>query len=186
MIISKNNPVAMQQPLNKGQNLPSTKYSPLIREYRCNRGGLSTTDSNSQRTGEGLSIPELTRIIPANIKLKPRANKMSRNMTKSEQLIWFNVLSKKQLLEYKFIKQKQIFHYILDFYCSELLLAIEVDGETHCTPQQMLYDETHTQLLNSPNIKVIRVSNHDIQRSLESVRAYLGEQIKFLQSVKTL
>ena len=185
MIISKNNPVAMQQPLNKRQNLPSTKYSPLIREYRCNRGGLLVPSSYLQSQG-GSSTPELPRIIPANIKLKPRANKMSRNMSKSEQLIWFNILSKKQLLGYKFIKQKQIFHYILDFYCSELLLVIEVDGETHCTPQQMLYDETRTQLLNSLNIKVIRVSNHDIQRSLESVRAYLGEQIKFLQSVKTL
>ena len=99
-------------------------------------------------------------------------------MTKSEQLIWFNILSKRQLSGYKFAKQKQIINYIADFYCSELLLVIEVDGESHFTPQQILYDEVRTQFLNSINIKVIRISNHDIQNNLEGARAYLLEQIK--------
>ena len=99
-------------------------------------------------------------------------------MTKSEQLIWFNILSKRQLSGYKFAKQKQIINYIADFYCSELLLVIEVDGESHFTPQQILYDEARTQFLNSLNIKVIRMSNHDIQNNLEGARAYLLEQIK--------
>ena len=161
-IPSENNPSQqVDSPLLRGKS-SATKPSPLIREYPQSGGGLS----------------KFSRIIPANLKLKPRANKMSRNMTKSEQLIWFNILSKRQLSGYKFAKQKQIINYIADFYCSELLLVIEVDGESHFTPQQILYDEVRTQFLNSINIKVIRISNHDIQNNLEGARAYLLEQIK--------
>lgn len=56
---------------------------------------------------------------------------MSRSMTKAEQLLWFNILSQRKLRGYKFSKQQIVGHYILDFYCSELLLAIEADGESH-------------------------------------------------------
>ncbi len=66
-----------------------------------------------------------------NHKLIDRSKIMSRGMTKAEQLLWFNILSQKKLCGYKFIKQKIVGHYILDFYCSELLLAIEADGESH-------------------------------------------------------
>lgn len=69
--------------------------------------------------------------LHANHKLIDRSQTMSRSMTKAEQLLWFNVLSQRKLCRYKFIKQKIVGHYILGFYCSELLLAIEADGESH-------------------------------------------------------
>ena len=174
---SEDNPVATQQPLKKRQNISLKKPSPFLREYRCNRGGLLVEEQDSLSNRGGLLVTRFCPIIPANLKLKPRANKFSRNMTKSEQLIWFNILSKRQLSDYKFTKQKQVSSYILDFYCSELLLAVEVDGASHSTPSQILYDQIRTKFLNSLNITVVRLTNHDIQNNLAGVRAYLLREV---------
>jgi very-short-patch-repair endonuclease len=115
-------------------------------------------------------------IFKANLKLKDRSKNMSKQMTKSEQLIWFNILSKRQLLGYKFTKQKIIFNYILDFYCSELLLAIEVDGESH--NDQIEYDIVRTKFLNSLNIKVIRLTNNEVATNLEGAKTDLEKYIQ--------
>jgi len=135
------------------------------------------------RRGGGFPIPQdilnSKYIIKSNSKLAPRAHSMSRNMTKPEQILWFKILSKKQLLGYKFTKQKQVFNYILDFYCSKLLLAIEVDGDTHAS--QVEYDSQRTTFLNSMNIKVIRVNNVDICNNLPGIYDYLSSQIKNLE-----
>ena len=174
---SEDNPVATQQPLKKRQNISLKKPSPFLREYRCNRGGLLVEEQDSLSNQRELLVTKFCPIIPINLKLKPRANKFSRNMTKSEQLIWFNILSKRQLSGYKFTKQKQVSSYILDFYCSELLLAIEINGESHSTPSQILYDESRTKFLNSLNITVVRLTNHDIQNNLAGVRAYFLREV---------
>lgn len=53
--------------------------------------------------------------------------------------------------------------YILDFYCSELLLAIEVDGDIHTPIQE--YDQDRTKCLNSIEMKVVRINNNEIYKS---------------------
>lgn len=58
------------------------------------------------------------------------ARKLRTNITKSEVLLW-NYLKGKQVLGYDFLRQKPILDFIVDFYCSELNLAIEIDGESH-------------------------------------------------------
>lgn len=115
-------------------------------------------------------------IIKANIKLKSRSQAMSRQMTKAEQVIWFNLLSKKQLLGYKFTKQKIVFNYILDFYCSELLLAIEIDSESHNLRKE--YDLVRTKFLNTINIEVLRFTNDEVINNLEGVKTQLENFIK--------
>jgi len=118
-------------------------------------------------------------IIKANLKLKPRSQSMSRQMTQSEQIIWFNLLSKRQLLGYKFTKQKILFNYIVDFYCSELLLAIEIDGQGHDNKQA--YDKVRTDFINSIGIEVTRFSNQEVINNLEGVKAYLQNYIQTKQ-----
>lgn len=117
----------------------------------------------------------MKKIIYANLRLKDRSHQMSRQMTKSEQIIWFNVLSKRQLCGYKFTKQKIIFNYILDFYCSELLLGVEIDGQSH--DSQLEYDNERTKFLNSTGIKVIRITNDNVKNNLTGVKKYLEEII---------
>jgi len=70
------------------------------------------------------------KLIPYNPKLKQLARKLRNKSTKSEVLLW-NYLKGKQIKGFDFHRQKPIGNYIVDFYCSELLLAIEIDGESH-------------------------------------------------------
>ena len=115
-------------------------------------------------------------MIKANLALKEHSQKMSRQMTRTEQLVWFNILSKKQLLNYKFTKQKIIANYIIDFYCSELFLGLEIDGESH--NGQPDYDRIRTEYLNSIGIKILRFTNIEILQNLEGVKIYLENYIR--------
>ena len=70
------------------------------------------------------------RIIPYEPRLKELARELRRHGTLSEILLW-KQLKGKRMLGYDFDRQKPIDHYIVDFYCQELRLAIEIDGESH-------------------------------------------------------
>jgi len=97
-------------------------------------------------------------------------------MTKAEQKIWFEVLSEKKLLGYKFIKQKIIDNYILDFYCAELLLAIEIDGEIH--NEKLGYDKVRDDFLKGCGIKVLRFTNEEVLENLEGVMERVVRWVK--------
>jgi very-short-patch-repair endonuclease len=115
-------------------------------------------------------------IVKANLKFKDRAKSMSKQMTKTEQIIWFNILSKKQLDGHKFTKQKQVFDYIVDFYCSQLLLVIEVDGSSH--NERLEYDNQRDDFLKSCGLEVVRISNSDVEKNLEGVYLFLMKVVK--------
>jgi len=68
-------------------------------------------------------------IIPYNLKLKQFARELRNNSTLSEVLLWRQV--KGQALKYEFHRQVPIDEFIVDFYCHELMLAIEIDGNSH-------------------------------------------------------
>lgn len=70
------------------------------------------------------------RIIPYKPYLKELAKKLRENMTFSEVKLW-NEIKNGQLMGYDFDRQRPIGNFIVDFYCKDLLLAIEVDGITH-------------------------------------------------------
>jgi very-short-patch-repair endonuclease len=67
------------------------------------------------------------KIIPYNPKLVSLAKQLRNNMTLSEVLLW-DELKSKQLLGYEFDRQRPIDNYIVDFYCKDLQLVIEIDG----------------------------------------------------------
>lgn len=131
--------------------------------------------------GTGDANPEaLTQLgrFPFNNKLTDRAKEMLENPTDQENLVWDNIL-KSKLTGYKFSRQKIIDNYILDFYCSELLLAIEIDGSHHKENFQAGYDEARDSLLSSFGIKVIRVSNDevkDLDKLREKIETELSER----------
>jgi very-short-patch-repair endonuclease len=114
--------------------------------------------------------------IRYNPKIKSRANNMSRQMTKCEQILWFNILSKKQLGGFKFIKQKQVFSYIVDFYCSELLLVVEVDGSSHNS--RLEYDKQRDNFLRSCGLEIVRIINNDVEKNIEGVYLFLLQVVK--------
>lgn len=100
------------------------------------------------------------------------------NMTESEIILWENVLSKKKMLGYKFRKQHPFNIYILDFYCHELKLCIELDGGIHDRKVQKKYDAIRTDYIENNGIMEIRFTNYEIKNNLEEVRLKIEEEIK--------
>ncbi|MBI4352386.1 MAG: endonuclease domain-containing protein [Candidatus Omnitrophica bacterium] len=114
--------------------------------------------------------------IPYNAGLKRYAKKNRQNPTLAEKKIW-QILSRKQFEEVKFTRQKPLESFITDFYCSELKLVIEIDGDSHAS--QPGYDQLRSDVLREKHkIKVVRYSNHDILRNSEGVYEDLVNQIR--------
>jgi very-short-patch-repair endonuclease len=96
------------------------------------------------------------------------ARNLRKNQTMSEKLLW-TVLRRKSLLGYKFLRQHPIFYrvknkwvefFIADFYCSELKLIIELDGEVH--EKNKAYDSERDMKLLNKDIYVIRIRNEEL------------------------
>ncbi|MFH1837938.1 MAG: endonuclease domain-containing protein [Candidatus Kuenenbacteria bacterium] len=113
--------------------------------------------------------------IPYNQNLKEKAKENRKNPTKPEIKIW-NELLRKKFIDYKFLRQKPINNFILDFYCSKLLFAIEIDGDSHYKDQN--YDFKRTNILNNLGIKIIRYTNLEIMKNIEGVYLNLMEEIR--------
>ncbi len=108
--------------------------------------------------------------------LKQKARKLRHDSTPAEKFIWIKILRNRQLLGYKFIRQKPIGNFVVDFFCSKLKLAIEIDGHTHDIDSE--YDKQRTIQLNSLGIEVVRYSNSDVLKNIEGVYCDLMERVK--------
>jgi len=102
-----------------------------------------------------------------------RANR--KNPTAAEIKMWNEVLRMRQFAHYKFLRQKPIANFIVDFYCSELHLVIEIDGDTH--GEATAYDLERTRLLNARGLTVIRYTNEDVLGNIAGVYNDLALQI---------
>ena len=108
------------------------------------------------------------KITPYNKNLKELAKNLRNNSTKSEILLW-KTLKNKQFHGYKFIRQKPIDNYIVDFYCPELLLAIELDGYSHQLLEVYEKDVLKDQRLNELDIAVLRFLDSQVFNDMDNV-----------------
>jgi very-short-patch-repair endonuclease len=106
--------------------------------------------------------------LPYNPKLIPRANDLRRNMTPAERKLWQGLLKDYPL---KFGRQKVIDNFIVDFFCAKLNLVIEIDGGIHNQPENVASDQERTNILESYNLKVIRIRNEEIENDFDRVCA---------------
>jgi very-short-patch-repair endonuclease len=106
--------------------------------------------------------------MPLPLTLLEFARKLRKNQTDAEQLLW-RILRNRNFCGLKFRRQYPIGSYILDFFCDELNLAIELDGGGHATADQAAYDEERTKIINGSGIRVIRFWNHDLLNETEAV-----------------
>ncbi|MFA5130355.1 MAG: endonuclease domain-containing protein [Patescibacteria group bacterium] len=113
--------------------------------------------------------------IPYVGSLKDRARDMRKNMTHAECLFWSSVKNK-QFHGLKFLRQKPLLGYIVDFYCAELKLVIEIDGSVHNTSKE--YDMNRTNDLQLFGIRIIRYTNNQIEFDIKSVLNHLTDAIK--------
>ena len=97
-------------------------------------------------------------------------------MTYSEVKLW-NALKNEKMMEYDFDRQRPIGNYIVDFYCKDLLLAIEVDGITHDNEKVILKDEIRQEELEILGVSFLRFNAldvvHDIDNVLHSIESWV-------------
>jgi very-short-patch-repair endonuclease len=106
------------------------------------------------------------KIIPYNPKLKELARELRKNMTLSEVLLW-NELKNKSLLGYDFDRQRPIGNFIVDFYCKELSLAIEIDGNTHIYKYD--YDQERQNELEKLGVHFLRFEDIEVKKNMWNV-----------------
>ena len=117
------------------------------------------------------------KIIPYNPELREYARNLRKNSTLSEVILWQNI--KRKALGVQFHRQVPMLNYIVDFYCHEIGLAIEIDGNSH--EHKFLYDARRQGRLEKEGVKFIRFSNEEVQKELSSVLLALKEKIKELE-----
>ncbi|MFI5186658.1 MAG: endonuclease domain-containing protein [Chitinophagales bacterium] len=108
------------------------------------------------------------RIIPYNPVLKELAKKLRYNMTFSEVKLW-NELKNGKMLGYDFDRQRPIGNYIVDFYCKDLKLALEVDGITHADEHIFLKDKVRQDELEMLGVSFLRFDALLIVNKVEAV-----------------
>jgi very-short-patch-repair endonuclease len=100
--------------------------------------------------------------------MRSLARNLRKNQTEAEQILWSKLRSR-QLSGFKFRRQHPIESYVLDFYCSETHLAIEIDGGQHTENKNIERDNDRTAYLNQKGIRVIRFWNDDVIKHLDEV-----------------
>jgi very-short-patch-repair endonuclease len=117
-------------------------------------------------------------IIPYNPKLKELARELRNNSTQSEIKLW-QFLRNKQMHGYDFHRQKPIDNFILDFYCHELMLGIELDGYSHTLEEVYEKDLVKQKKLNELGIHILRFDDRevmdDIDNVLRTIEGYIEE-----------
>ena len=104
-------------------------------------------------------------IIPYYPKLKILARELRKNSTLAEILLWQNIKGKSY--GYEFHRQVPIDEFIVDFYCHELKLAIEIDGNTH--DYNYDNDEHRQKILENLGIRFIRFSDYEVKRNINDI-----------------
>jgi very-short-patch-repair endonuclease len=107
------------------------------------------------------------------LKQSPRATRIARNLRKreswGERLMW-SWLRDHRFADYKFRRQHPIGPYVLDFFCNEAKLNVEVDGSQHGTPGHSSADAERDTFLESQGIKVLRFWSSRLKREKEAIR----------------
>ena len=98
--------------------------------------------------------------------LTPNAKQLRKNMTKEERHLWYDFL---RTYPVRFLRQKVIDNYIVDFYCHDARLAIELDGSQHYEEENLYKDILRTKCIEKRNLKVVRIQNTDINNNFYSV-----------------
>ena len=107
--------------------------------------------------------------------LVPYAKQLRREMTKEERHLWYDFL---RFYSVRFIRQKIIGHYILDFYCAKAKLAIELDGSQHFEDNNTQKDIIRSEYLEDFGIHVVRILNNEVTGNFNGVCEYIDKMVK--------
>ena len=111
---------------------------------------------------------KLYKFIPYDKNLVSKARELRKSEIEAEKKFWSEILKNKNLINFKFTRQKPIGNFIMDFYCAKLKLAIEIDGKIH--KFQKIRDKERDNLLKRKfGVRIIRYKNEDVLNNTELV-----------------
>ena len=102
----------------------------------------------------------------------PTAKMLRKNMTKEERHLWYDFLRDYPI---KFTRQKVLGKYIVDFYCAQAKLVIELDGSQHYEPKNIQKDNERTEYLKEYDLQVLRIPNSEINSNFYGVCEYIDK-----------
>ena len=107
--------------------------------------------------------------------LTKNAKALRKNMTKEERHLWYDFL---RTYPVRFLRQKVIDRYIVDFYCHSARLVIELDGSQHYEEQGLLRDRIRTERIENRDLTVLRIPNNEINYNFDGVCEYIDLAVK--------
>ena len=115
------------------------------------------------------------RNLDYNKNLKERARMLRKNSTRAEIRLWSELLKAKGILGYRFLRQRPIDLYIVDFLNKDLKLIVEVDGSSH--DSKSVQDAEKDKRLGAKGYSILRFTNEDIMFDLETVKEKIEKRI---------
>ena len=112
-----------------------------------------------------------------NADLTSVAKMLRKNMTREEKHLWYDFLSSYPV---RFSRQRVIGAYVVDFYCPQAKLVIELDGSGHYTEEGVQYDKERSAFLEGYGITITRISNTEIHRNFLGVCEYIDITVRRL------
>jgi len=119
----------------------------------------------------------------ANRNIFERAHELRNNMTYTERIMW-DELKNRRLFKVRFRRQHPIDIFIVDFYCHEIKLAIEIDGEVHLKDEVIEYDDGRTHDIEKLGVKILRFTNEQVYYHRSKVIKKIIETITDMTSDK--
>lgn len=109
--------------------------------------------------------------------LKNKSRDLRQKQTDAERFLWKR-LRNRQVLDCKFYRQFALGNYILDFYCLEKKLAIELDGSQHLVDSQVLYDQKRKDYLLKYGVKILRFLDNEVFQNTDGVLQTVYDSLK--------
>ena len=110
-----------------------------------------------------------------NKELVPFAKSLRKNMTKEERHLWYDFLRDYPV---RFTRQKVLGKYIVDFYCAQAKVIVELDGSQHYDPENQKKDAERTEFLEGYDLTVLRIPNNEVMGNFLGVCEYIDAAVR--------
>ncbi|MFZ5553115.1 MAG: endonuclease domain-containing protein [Bacteroidota bacterium] len=130
-----------------------------------------------------IPLQEFASYGSAGVTIFKRAKELRKRMTEAEKILWA-LVRRNTVRKYKFRRQHPFNNYIIDFFCSSLMLAVEIDGGYHFTPEQTEKDKYREEILHRLDVTIIRFTNEEVIHETDQVMESIIKKVKELEIKK--
>ena len=106
-----------------------------------------------------------------------KSRELRKEMTESEKMFW-NIVRNRGVNNHKFRRQQIIDGFIVDFYCDELDLVVEIDGSVHDKKEQKDWDRDRDKILMQRGLNILRITNEDVKLNMDKIMIKISDYEK--------